>query len=140
MTVLRDGDPGHARAQQRLRSEPIGWLTTAGGDAQPQSTPVWFHWDGERFLMFSQPGKPKLRNIAANPKVSLHLDGDRTGGDNVVFEGLAEIRGDAAPADQAPEYIDKYRALIDSYGWTPESFASDYSVPIRITPTRARIW
>jgi PPOX class probable F420-dependent enzyme len=80
MTVLRDGDPQHARAEERLRSELIAWLTTVTLEGQPQSTPVWFHWDGERFLLYSRPGKPKLRYIAENPRVGLHLEGDGQGG------------------------------------------------------------
>jgi len=28
----------------------------------------------------------------------------------------------------------------DSYGWTPEGFATDYPHVIRVSPTRARIW
>jgi Pyridoxamine 5'-phosphate oxidase len=31
---------------RRLASKPIGWLTTVNPDGQPQSSPVWFIWDG----------------------------------------------------------------------------------------------
>jgi hypothetical protein len=33
----------------------------------------------------------------------------------------------------------KYRRPIASYGWTPESFAADYAVPIVVRPTRVRV-
>jgi hypothetical protein len=36
--------------------------------------------------------------------------------------------------------MDKYRHLIDEYGWSPASFADDYPEPIRITPTALRRW
>jgi hypothetical protein len=36
--------------------------------------------------------------------------------------------------------VEKYRELIDSYGWTPQSFARDYPHVIRVTPTRVRAW
>ena len=116
------------------------WLTTVAPEGRPQSTPVWFHWDGDVFHVFSQPDKPKLRNIQANPRVSLHLEGGEEGSDVVTFEGRAEIAANRAPATSSPEYIKKYRRLIEGSGWTPESFAGDYSVPLRITPSRARIW
>jgi hypothetical protein len=58
----------------------------------------------------------------------------------VIFEGTAEPAVDSPPADGVPEYIEKYQALIDSYGWTPSSFAADYSIAVRVAPTRARIW
>ena len=137
---LDPADPKHAAASERLRSEVIVWLTTVDGTGQPQSTPVWFWWDGGGFLVYSRPKAKKLLNIDGNPRVSLHLEGNRVGGDNVILEGAAERLNDAPPADQSHEYIEKYRQRIESYGWTPESFAADYSVALRITPSRARIW
>ncbi len=50
-----------ARAEKRLREEAIIWLTTVRSDGQPQSVPVWFLWEGETFLVYSQPGRQKLR-------------------------------------------------------------------------------
>jgi hypothetical protein len=37
--VLDPSKPAHARADQRLRSEPIAWLTTVRHDGQAQSSP-----------------------------------------------------------------------------------------------------
>jgi PPOX class probable F420-dependent enzyme len=138
--ALDPADPKHAAANERLRSEVIVWMTTVDGTGQPQSTPVWFLWEGDGFLVYSRPEGRKLRNIDGNPHVSLHLEGNRVGGDNVIFEGTAQRVDDAPPADQSSEYIEKYRQRIESYGWTAESFAADYSVALRITPTRTRIW
>ena len=50
----------------------------------------------------------------------------------------------AAPAgpsaDTVTAFVEKYRSFIESYGWTPESFAGDYPDVIRVAATRARIW
>jgi PPOX class probable F420-dependent enzyme len=127
-------------AETRLREEVVVWLTTVSPEGQPQSTPVWFLWDGESFLLYSQPGKPKLRNIASNPRVGLHLRGTSTGADIVIIEGQAQIASGQSPAHRVPSYIEKYREHIEAYDWTPESFAADYSEPIRIRPTRVQIW
>jgi len=129
----------HAHAAKRLRDELIVWLTTVSRQGQPRSSPVWFWWDGDAFHLFSQPRKPKLLNIAANPLVSLHLEGGREGEDIVVFEGRAKIVRNGQAATSFPEYIGKYRRPIASYGWTPESFAADYAVPIMVRPTRVRV-
>ncbi len=139
MPFLDPGDTKHAHAEERLRTELIAWLTTVTAEGQPQSTPVWFHWDGETFLLFSQPDRPKLHNIASDPKVSLHLEGGEEGEDVVIFQGTAEIVRDGPPATRVPEYVEKYRTQIAGYGWTPESFAADYSFPIRVSPTRVRV-
>jgi PPOX class probable F420-dependent enzyme len=137
---LDPNNPSHAAADRRLRSDLIVWLTTVDAEGQPQSTPVWFWWDGASFLIFSQPHAHKLRNMAANPHVSLHLEGNRVGGDNVIFEGTAAILADGRTPLDASEYLGKYRTRIESYGWTAEGFAADYSDGVRVTPTRARIW
>ena len=121
-----------ARAERRLREEPIAWLVTVGRDGTPRPVPVWFLWEGETFLIYSQPATPKLRNIERNPRVALHLDGNGRGGDIVVVTCEAAASEAEPPADQVPAYVEKYEELIDLNGWTPASFASDYSVPIRV--------
>ena len=127
-----------ARAVRRLTDDTIGWLTTVSADGTPQPSPIWFLWDGETVLIYSQPNTPKLRHIAANPRVSLNLDGNGRGGDIVILTGEARI-DDAAPSSAAlPSYQAKYAAGIRQLGMTADSFAQAYSVPIRFTPAKLR--
>jgi PPOX class probable F420-dependent enzyme len=121
-----------ARADRRLREEVIAWLVTVRPDGTPQPVPVWFLWEGESFLIYSRPATPKLRNIAHNPRVALHLDGNGRGGDIVVVSGEAAVSEADPSADQIPAYVEKYAEPIERNGWTPASFAEDYSVPIRV--------
>ncbi len=127
------------RAARRLRDDVLAWLTTVDGRGTPQPVPVWFLWDGaESILLYSRPDTPKLRNIERSPHVSLHLDGNGQGGDIVVCLGQASLSDDP-PADELPEYVEKYRSLIvDRNRWTPASFAADYSVPLRIAISKIR--
>ncbi|HSS73410.1 MAG TPA: TIGR03667 family PPOX class F420-dependent oxidoreductase [Gaiellaceae bacterium] len=129
-----------AHAARRLREEVIGWLTTVTARGAPRPIPVWFLWDGDRsILLYSRPEKRKLENIAANPNVSLNLDSDGVDADIVICWG--EIRGsDDPPANQVPEYVEKYAERIAALGWTPESFAGDFSVPLRIEISRIHGW
>ena len=138
--ILDPENPAHAAAAGRLRAEPIAWLTTVAPSGQPQSTPVWFLWEAGEFLIYDAANGPKIRNIEANPRVSLHLEGNGRGGANVIFEGGATIDPGGPPADAVPAYLGKYREFIDSYGWTPQGFARDYPHLIRVSPTRARVW
>jgi PPOX class probable F420-dependent enzyme len=138
--VLDPSKQGHDRAESRLRSEPIVWLTTVRADGQAQATPVWFLWDGETFLLYSQPGAQKVRNLAANPKVALHLDDDGSGGDVVTVEGTATVEPDTPRADRVDGYLAKYRAAIETLGYEPGPFARTYSTAIRVRPTRVRVW
>ena len=140
MALLDPDKPDHARALERLGREIAVWLTTVTSDGQPQSTPVWFHWDGQTFLFYSQPEAPKLMNIGQNPHVSLHLVGDPEAEDVVTVEGLARLDRSAPRADAVEKYVAKYRELIDRFGWTASSYAADYTVAVRVTPTRFRVW
>jgi PPOX class probable F420-dependent enzyme len=126
------------RAARRLRDELIYWLVTVGPDGTPQPSPVWALWDDRTFLIYSQPDTPKLRNVAARPRVALHVDGDGRGGDIVIVTGEARIEGEAPPADRVAAYVTKYREGMRRIGMTPESFARAYSVAIRVTPTHLR--
>ncbi len=138
--MLNPDNPAHAAADARLRSETVIWLTTVARSGQPQSSPVWFLWDGTEFLIYGSKDGQKTRNIAANPRVGLHLDGNGLGGGIVIFECTARIDREGPPADAVPNFVAKYRELIDSYGWTTASVVRDYPHVIRVTPTRARIW
>jgi PPOX class probable F420-dependent enzyme len=126
------------RAARRLRDEKLAWLTTVDSKGTPQPIPVWFLWDGaDSILVYSRPDTGKLRAIERNPRVSLNLDGNGQGGDIVVALGEASVSDDP-PAHEIPEYVEKYLPLIERNRWTPDSFAADYSVPIRVRPTRLR--
>lgn len=137
-TIDRTTDKG-AHAASRLESDRIGWLTTVSPDGMPQTSPIWFLWDGERFLIYSLDS-PRVRNVAEHPQVSLNLDGNGMGGDIVVVEGTAVIDDTAPSAADNPVYLEKYGPVMEGYGWTPGWFADRYSVPIRITPTKYRYW
>jgi PPOX class probable F420-dependent enzyme len=128
------------RANRRLREEIIAWLTTVRSDGQPQSVPVWFLWDGESFMIYSQPEHQKLKNIDRNPRVGLHLNSNDRGGDVVRVEGTAEILDDFPPASDIGEYVEKYTESIARIGFEPEGFARAYSIALRVTPTRWMVW
>jgi PPOX class probable F420-dependent enzyme len=132
-------DKMQARADEKLRHEIALWLTTVSPDGQPQSTPIWFDWDGSTILFYSKPDTPKLRNIAANPKVALHLVGDPEGEDVITIEGIAALDPAAPPSDALPAYAEKYRSAVDGFGWTPAGMAAEYSIAVRMTPTRFRV-
>jgi PPOX class probable F420-dependent enzyme len=136
-TIDRESEFGQ-RVLRRLEREEIIWLTTCRPEGTPQPSPVWFHWDGEALLIYSQPDTPKLRNIAANPRVALNFNATPTGGDVVVLTGTAAVPADRQPATSVPAYIEKYRSGLAGLGMAPEAFAADYSVPVRVTPTHLR--
>lgn len=129
---------GGKGAQGRLQKEIVIWLGTVGADGAPHAVPVWFLWEDNSFLIYSLPGQ-KVRDIEANPKVTLHFNTTPDGGDVVRIDGVAKRVRSQPLAYKVPKYIRKYAALIKSYGWKPEGFSRDYHVALRVRPTRFRL-
>lgn len=124
-----------------MAGDLIAWLTTVRPSGQPDTVPVWFLWTNQQFVIYSRPGKTKLRNLESNPRVSLALDNTGGGDDVVRCEGTAAIDGNHAGASEVPEYVAKYQVHIQRHGYgDPRTFATEFSVPILVTPTRYRRW
>lgn len=125
-----------AHVDERLREDPIVWLTTVRPDGRPHAVAVWFLWDGETVLIFSKPNQQKLANIQHNPNVLLLIDNTRGGEDPIAIEGKAAL----LPPDQADvtlaAYVAKYGERMKGINYTPEQMAAAYSQGIRIVPTR----
>ena len=129
-----------AMVDRRLREEGVLWLTTVDPAGAPQPTPVWFHWDGETVLIFSEPKVAKIRNIRSSPKVALSFNSDVHGGQIAVFNGQARI-SDARPGEaRMTEYLTKYAEGIRSLNLTPEKMLAQYSAVILVTPEKVRGW
>jgi PPOX class probable F420-dependent enzyme len=135
--LLDTTSPEGKRVLKRLEKELIIWLATCGRDGRPRAVPVWFLWDGKSFLIYSVPGQ-KVNDIEANPKVQLHFNTTPDGGDVVRIDGEATRLKRHPLAHKVPSYIRKYARLIKGYEWTPESFARQYHIALRVQPTRLR--
>jgi PPOX class probable F420-dependent enzyme len=128
-----------SNAAKRLESEPLAWLTTAHPDGRLSSSLIWFLWRDGELVVYSRDNA-KVRNIEVSPNVAFNLNSDDHGGSVLTIQGMARVDRAYPASDQIPAYTEKYDARIERLGTTPEGFAADYSVPIRITPTSYRAW
>ena len=129
------------KAKSLIKNEYVIWLTTVDSDHTPQPRPVWFVWDDDTFLIFSQPKAHKVQHLKQNENVSLHFNTDETGDqDVIVYIGKAALNTNSSPAHKVPAYLRKYRRGIKELGMTLEQFSADYSVAIRVKPTSLRGW
>jgi PPOX class probable F420-dependent enzyme len=131
-----------AKAAQRLSQQGILWLVTVRKDGTPQPSPVWFLWDGETILIYSQPNTQKLRNIARSARVSLHLNSDQWGNDVTVLTGEARIDEAALLVREVPAFVKKYVEELNSAKSMDDfdRIMDGYTVAIRVNPTGLRGW
>ena len=79
-------------------------------DGSPRVVPVWFEWTGDQIVVGTPRRAPKLRALAADPRVALTIDDDAW-----VYKVLL-VRGNASieMVDEVnPEYA---RAAIRYFG------------------------
>ncbi|WP_019815513.1 TIGR03667 family PPOX class F420-dependent oxidoreductase [Saccharomonospora saliphila] len=121
---------------RRRLDDEVAWLTTVTRSGRPAPRPVWFVFDGEAFVVFSEPGAAKVRHLARQSRVTVHFNSDAGGGDVLVVHGSGELDPDLLPS-RAPGYLDKYEPSYPVIGHDRDSFDATYSTAIRITPDRA---
>lgn len=127
--------------KRHLNKSYVVWLTTVGADLTPQPRPVWFIWENKTILVFSQRHAHKVQHIARHPNVSLHFPSDeKAEKEVVVIVGEAIIDASTPPAHNVRAYFRKYKNGIADLNMTPEEFSEEYSVAIRVTPTKIRGW
>jgi PPOX class probable F420-dependent enzyme len=135
-----------AFAAELLRDGRVARLGTADGAGQPLVVPVCYVFDG-RACFSAIDAKPKripsgglrrMRNIAANPRVSLVVDRyeeDWTRLSWVIVQGRADVLTDgperAAAVDLLRDKYAQYRAL---------GLDRETATVIRILPERTMSW
>ena len=137
--VFDSGSDLDNHALERLRIDRMGWLTTVTPEGQPQTFPVWFLWEDCEILVFSYHKAKRNTNIAANPRVSLHLNDNGEGGDVIVVECIARLDPATPPVTEHTAYLAKYQTWIDQFLTSAADMGAAYNVPIRIRPTRGRV-
>ncbi len=131
--------PQGKKAKAMIDREYIVWLTTVDAQLRPQPRPVWFIWDNDSFLIYSQAKAFKVRHVEQHPAVALHFNADdQAEQDVVIFIGEAHIDPHAPQPDQSAAYMKKYASGIKDLGSTAEGFSGEYSVAIRIKPLALR--
>jgi PPOX class probable F420-dependent enzyme len=128
-----------AWAREHLEHDVVAWLTTVAAGGRVQSSPISFLREGADLFFYSRPDTPKLGNMAHSPHVSFHLQSDPYGDHWLIIEGTAEVDAAILPLDAHERYQAKYCEPHAHWGLDFTQTARDFSVPIRIRPTRVRL-
>jgi len=118
-------------SHRELLARPlVATLATVRPDGTPQCNPVWFDWDGTHLRLSQESSVRKLRNMRADPHVSLV----------VVDPGNAyhylEVRGvvDAIEPDEGSAFLGSLAARYLP-GRSPGFPEDERRVVVRIRPT-----
>jgi PPOX class probable F420-dependent enzyme len=120
----------------RLAAARNYWLVSTTPSGSPHAAPVWGVVTGETLYLYSERGTVKARNIAADPRVVVHLE---SGDDVVIVRGVAEDLG-------APSQVPSVVAALAAKYTRPEDrqYLPDadpgFDVVYVIRPRSAMMW
>lgn len=102
-------DLNNPKVQKILHAKTFAHLATAGPAGEPQSSPMWFIWDGQHLKFTHTTERQKYRNIKRDPRVAVSItDPD----DPYVY---AELRGVVDRIEEDPTGA-FYDTLAEHYG------------------------
>lgn len=121
-------------ARELLQSKIPARLAYVWTDGTPRVIPIWFHWDGNKFVLASPPKAPKLKALAKNSKVALTID------DNTFPHKVLLVRG-TARLETLQGIVPEYAAAAERYfgpqagqAWVKQ-LGNMISMMVRITIT-----
>lgn len=99
-----------------LEAPAIGFLATIGPAGEPQTSPVWYDWNGESILIAVLEETQKRKNIFRDPRVAFSIVDPANAGRYI------EVRGTVSYVlDRNDEYGDRLARKylnLDHLPWT----------------------
>lgn len=124
-----------AHVEERLTVARVYWVATVGSTGRPRVRPLdGLYVDGVLYVGGS-PQTRWIRELAANPQVSVHLD--TLEGDVVIVEGDAAVLQENSDAF-AERMAAVSNAKYPEYGMTPEMYKGPG--PVAIRPRKVIAW
>jgi pyridoxine/pyridoxamine 5'-phosphate oxidase len=126
-----DGLLDWAEAEARLREARGYWVATTNASGDPHVRPVWGVWVDRSLFFDGHPATRWARNIARDPRVSVHLD-DTT--NVVIVDGrVADVQ--SADAELSKQIVDAWRRKYGKLAPDPAGRGI-----FRLHPVRVRAW
>ncbi|HEY3993212.1 MAG TPA: PPOX class F420-dependent oxidoreductase [Ktedonobacteraceae bacterium] len=66
-------DLNNSAVQKILQSKAFAHLATIGSNGEPQSSPMWFLWDGEYIKFTHTTNRKKYQNIKGDLRISISI-------------------------------------------------------------------
>ena len=146
-TATRDNALSTDERDAFLTELRIGRLATMREDGWPHVTPIWYVWEGNRFVLTLGKSRRHLANIARDPHVTLCVDEDPRTTDltksprAVVCFGLAELLTEEGAVRDATTRMEERYLPADVRGpELDELLWFEGRVGVVITPKRWLAW
>jgi PPOX class probable F420-dependent enzyme len=130
-----------------LTDKRIGRLASNREDGWPHVTPIWYVWDGDRFVLTLGKSRRHLRNIARDPHVTLCVDDDPRVTDltksprAVVCFGLARLLEDEPSVREVTTKVELRYLPAEARGpELDELLWFEGRIGVEITPERWLAW
>jgi PPOX class probable F420-dependent enzyme len=133
---MAEGSMTWTEVADRLAEARTYWLGSTTASGAPHAAPVWGVVTGETLYLYSERSTVKARNLAADPRVVVHLE---SGEDVLIVRGVAE---DLGPPAMVPSVVTalaaKYTGPRDQQ-YLPDR-DPDFDVVWAIRPRSAMAW
>lgn len=103
-------------------------LATVRPDGSPQSSVMWFRWDGERILMTHTKTRQKFANLAREPRVAISV------ADPEDPYRFLEVRGRVVAVEDDDDRASFYKDLQTRYGMDYPITDASVRVVVTISP------
>jgi predicted pyridoxine 5'-phosphate oxidase superfamily flavin-nucleotide-binding protein len=124
----------HPASKELLQSKIPARLAYVWTDGTPRVIPIWFHWDGQEFVLGTPAKAPKIKALNQNPKVALTIDNNDFPNKVLLVRGTARLR---AVNGIVPEYAvaaERYFGAEQGKAWIAQ-LASMVQEMVRIAIT-----
>ncbi len=135
-------NPDELRAFLERRDPALlGTVATLREDGFPHVVPVWYRWDGEAILIWSDGKRTWPRNLMRDPHAAFSVQEGRSPYPAFTMRGLAAIR-----KGRDEEILGEIRRIVERYVAAAEldTFLEEWTagpqILVRIEPAVIRSW
>lgn len=91
-----------------LTKQGFAHLSTMGASGWPQSTPMWYGWDGDHLLFSTLKRRQKYQNLRRNPRVAVSISDPDNPYRYLQIRGTASLTEEAGEGGLIDSLVDKY--------------------------------
>lgn len=107
----------HPVAQEMLNAPFPMRLSYIWTDGTPRVVPIGFHWNGTELVIGSPPDAPKLKALAANPKVAVTIDSNQMPYHVLLIRGTAHMTTHQGIIPEYKAYCYRYMGQEGGEAW-----------------------